>query len=159
LNNAAAAAAHLRANGVARVAIIDVDAHHGNGTQAIFWNDPSVFYASVHVDPAAGWFPHTVGYGDEVGETCTNLNVPVPPGANDDVWLAAVDEMLESIRPFAADALVVSLGVDAATDDPNSPLLVTAEGFAAAGRRLADLGVPTVLVLEGGYVLSTLGEL
>ena len=80
LNNAAVAAAQLRSTpALERVAIVDIDAHHGNGTQAIFWNDPDVFYGSVHVDPAAGWFPHTVGHADEIDDTCTNCNMPVHP--------------------------------------------------------------------------------
>ncbi len=159
LNNAAAAAAHLRANGAARVAIIDIDAHHGNGTQAIFWNDPTVLFASIHVDPARGWFPHTVGWADEVDDSLTNLNVPIEPGSGDDVWLSALDRLIAAVGPFSPDALVVSLGLDAAAEDPNSPLEVTMAGYGGAGRRLADLATPTVLVLEGGYVEATLADL
>ena len=159
LNNAASAAAHFRAGGAGRVAIVDIDAHHGNGTQAIFWNAATVFYGSIHIDPGQGWFPHTVGYADEIDDTATNLNVPVASGSGDDEWLAALDRVLHAVAAFAPDALVVSLGVDAATDDPNSPLNVTVEGFSGAGRRLADLDLPTVHVLEGGYVPSTLGAL
>ena len=158
LNNAAVAAAHLRNGGAGRVAIVDIDAHHGNGTQAIFWNDPSVFYGSVHVDPAAGWFPHTVGHADEVDDTGTNCNMPVHPVADDGDWLNACTTLLATIRHFEPDAVVVSLGVDAAVDDPNSPLLVTDRGFAAIGRMLAGLDRPTVFVHEGGYVLETLAE-
>lgn len=158
LNNAAVAAAHLRDNGFERVAVIDIDAHHGNGTQAIFWDDPTVFYASVHVDPGAGWFPHTVGYADERDASGTNLNVPVAPGTDDAGWLGAVDRLCAAAGSFGAQALVVSLGVDAAVEDPNSPLLVTDAGFAAAGAWLGGLRVPTVLVHEGGYVPETLGR-
>jgi acetoin utilization deacetylase AcuC-like enzyme len=156
LNNAAVAAAQLRAAGCERVAVVDIDAHHGNGTQAIFWNDPAVFYGSVHVDPAAGWFPHTVGHSDEVDDSCTNRNVPLDPGTGDDGWLAACVSLLADVVSFRPDAVVVSLGVDAAADDPNSPLLVTDAGFGAVGQRLADLNRPTVLVQEGGYVLQSL---
>ncbi|HEY7628251.1 MAG TPA: hypothetical protein VH761_14340 [Ilumatobacteraceae bacterium] len=156
LNNAAVAAAQLRAAGVERVAIVDVDAHHGNGTQAIFWNDPAVFYGSVHVDPAAGWFPHTVGHADEVDDTATNCNRPVALGSGDTAWLAACAAVLASVEHFAPHALVVSLGVDAAGDDPNSPLLVTDTGFVAVGALIAALQRPTVFVHEGGYVLATL---
>lgn len=158
LNNAAVAAAQLRAEGAQRVAIVDIDAHHGNGTQAIFWNDPSVFYGSVHVDPAAGWFPHTAGHADEIDETSTNRNIPVEPGSGDTAWLAACAVLLGTLSSFDPDAVVVSLGVDAAADDPNSPLLVSDAGFAAAGRLLAALDRPTVLVHEGGYVLATLAD-
>jgi acetoin utilization deacetylase AcuC-like enzyme len=157
LNNAAVAVGRLRAGGADRVAVVDIDAHHGNGTQAIFWDDPSVLYASVHVDPATGWFPHTVGYADERDAAGTNLNVALAPRAGDGPWLAALDDVCAEVCRFGPDALVVSLGVDAAVEDPNSPLQVTDTGFAAAGRRLADLDRPTVLVQEGGYVLETLG--
>jgi acetoin utilization deacetylase AcuC-like enzyme len=158
LNNAAIAAAQLRNAGTDRVAIIDIDAHHGNGTQAIFWNDATVFYGSVHVDPAAGWFPHTVGHADEIDDTGTNRNVPVDPGTTDDGWLAACASLMTDVSRFRPDAVVVSLGVDAAGDDPNSPLLVTDAGFGAIGRLLAGLDRPTVFVHEGGYVLQTLAR-
>lgn len=158
LNNAAVAAAHLRAAGVERVAIVDIDAHHGNGTQAIFWNDPSVLYGSVHVDPGAGWFPHTVGHADEVDDSGTNFNVPISPGSADTAWLAACAVLLGRLAGFAPEAVVVSLGVDAAADDPNSPLRVSDTGFAAAGRLIAALDRPTVFIHEGGYVLTTLAE-
>ncbi len=152
------AAAQLRANGRERIAVIDIDAHHGNGTQAIFWNDPTVFYGSVHVDPAAGWFPHTAGYADEVDDTGTNRNVPVEPGSDDEAWLAACRSLLADAAQFRPDAVVVSLGVDAAADDPNSPLLITDAGFVTVGDLLAHLDRPTVFVHEGGYVLQTLAQ-
>ena len=162
LNNAAIAAQRLRDGGAQRVAIVDIDAHQGNGTQEIFYTRDDVFYGSVHVDPAAGWFPHLVGYGDETGEGAgagCNRNVVVPPGAGDAEWIAALDRLLVSVRAFDATALVVSLGVDAARDDPESPLEITAVGYGAAGERLGALGRPTVLVQEGGYHLPTLGAL
>jgi acetoin utilization deacetylase AcuC-like enzyme len=158
LNNAAVATARLRRGGVARLAVLDIDAHHGNGTQACFWDDPTVLYSSLHVDPGAGWFPHTVGYADEVDASGTNRNVPLAPGTGDDGWLAALQDLVELADGFAPDAIVVSLGVDAAAEDPNSPLAVTRDGFAAAGRLLHRLGRPTVLVQEGGYVLETLAQ-
>jgi acetoin utilization deacetylase AcuC-like enzyme len=159
LNNSAAAAARLRAAGHAPVAVIDIDAHHGNGTQAIFWEDDDVLTASVHVDPGAGWFPHFLGFGDEQGARDSNRNVVVAPGAGDDPWLAAVAELVGWARERGAAALVVPLGVDAAGDDPESPLAVTAAGFRAAGRALGGLRVPTVVVQEGGYDLDAIGEL
>jgi len=159
LNNAAVAAAQLRANGLERIAIVDIDAHHGNGTQAIFWNDPAVFYGSVHVDPAAGWFPHTVGHADEIDDTSTNRNVPVAPGTTDVEWLEACASLLVDVARFEPDAIVVSLGVDAAAADPNSPLLVTHAGFGAVGRLISGLDRATVIVQEGGYVLGTLAGL
>jgi acetoin utilization deacetylase AcuC-like enzyme len=161
LNNAAVAARALNGHG-RRVAVLDVDAHHGNGTQAIFWQDPHVFYGSVHVDPGAGWFPHVVGFADETGEgpgEGGTLNVPLPPGSGDEQWLDGVLAVAEAAVRFGVDALVVSLGVDAAGHDPESPLQVTEGGYAATGRLLATMGMPTVLVQEGGYHLPTLGGL
>ncbi len=158
VNNSAVAATRLRLGGAAKVAILDIDAHHGNGTQACFWDDPAVLYASLHVDPGAGWFPHTVGYTDEVDATATNCNAPLAPGTGDDGWLSTLDVLCAIIDDFGPDALVVSLGVDAAAEDPNSPLEVTTAGFGAAGRQIGALGHPTVLVHEGGYVLETLAR-
>jgi len=159
LNNTAAAAARLRAGGHERVAVIDVDAHHGNGTQAIFWDDTSVLTGSVHVDPAAGWFPHYLGFEDELGEDDSNRNVTMPPASGDEPWVDAVSGLAGWAREQGAGALVIALGVDAAGGDPESPLDVTADGFRAAGRALGALGLPTVVVQEGGYDLDTLGEL
>ena len=157
LNNAAIAAQYLRAHGKARVAIVDVDAHHGNGAQTIFRERDDVLTASVHVDPGAGWFPHFLGFAEESGPS--NVNVPLPPGSGDSIWLAAVDRLAATVEEHEADALVVALGVDAAGDDPNSPLTVSEDGFRRAGQRLGALGLPTVLVQEGGYVLETIGSL
>ena len=157
LNNAAITAQYLRDHGVRRVALLDIDAHHGNGAQSIFWDRGDVLTASVHVDPAEGWFPHFLGFADEVG--AASLNVPLAPGSSDDVWLAGVDRLVEAARTHASEALVVALGVDAAADDPNSPLAVTPDGYREAGRRLGSLELPTVLVQEGGYVLETIGPL
>jgi acetoin utilization deacetylase AcuC-like enzyme len=160
LNNAAVAAQRLRDRGARRVAIVDVDAHHGNGTQAIFYDRADVFYGSLHVDPGAGWFPHFVGFADEQGRDAgagATYNVPLAPGTGDEGWLAALDGLLARVGAFAPEALVVSLGVDAAGVDPESPLEVSTDGFRGAGERLAALGHPTVLVHEGGYELTRLG--
>ncbi len=162
LNNAAVAAEALLDAGHERVAVVDIDAHHGNGTQALFYGRGDVFYASLHVDPGAGWFPHYVGFADETGRgagTGTNLNLPLAPGTGDDSWLAAVDRIAGAVSAFGATALVVSLGVDAAGDDPESPLLVTLDGYHEAGATLGALGLPTVAVQEGGYHMATLGAL
>jgi acetoin utilization deacetylase AcuC-like enzyme len=162
LNNAAVAVEGLRASGHGRVAVIDIDAHHGNGTQSLFYDRGDVFYGSLHVDPGAGWFPHYVGFADETGRgegAGTNLNVPLAPGTGDDRWLAAVNRIAGAVSIFGATALVVSLGVDAAGDDPESPLLVSADGYHEAGLSIGALGLPTVAVQEGGYHLATLGGL
>ena len=160
LNNAAVAAERLRERGAERVAILDLDAHHGNGAQAIFWERADVVTASLHVDPRAGWFPHFLGAPDERGAGAgegANRNVVLAPGTGDEGWLAGVEELAEAAR--SAEAIVVALGVDAAADDPNAPLLVTEDGYRAAGALLGALGLPTCVVQEGGYRLETLGAL
>ena len=162
LNNAAAAAASLRERTAAPVAVLDIDAHHGNGTQSIFWTDPEVATGSVHVDPGAGWFPHFLGFASERGAGAgagANLNVPLAPGSGDGPWLEAVAGLCEFAREAGAGSLVVALGVDAAGGDPESPLEVSADGYRQAGGLLAGLGVPIVIVQEGGYDLATIGEL
>ena len=162
LNNAAVAAQALRDAGHPKVAVVDVDAHHGNGTEAIFYLRGDVFYGSVHVDPGAGWFPHVAGYVDETGAgegVAATYNVPLTPGSGDAEWLVGVRRLVERVVDFGASALVVSLGVDAAAEDPESPLQVSAEGYHEAGRLLATLGAPAVAVQEGGYHLPSLGPL
>jgi len=162
LNNCAAAAGVLRDALGAPVAIVDVDAHHGNGAQSIFWTDPEVLTASVHVNPGAGWFPHFIGFAGEKGAgpgTGTNRNLPLAPGSADGVWLGAVAEAAGWVRDGAARGLVVALGVDAAGGDPESPLEVTTEGYREAGSILGRLELPTVVVQEGGYDLDRIGEL
>ncbi len=161
LNNAAIAAQALRSSGAERVAVIDIDAHHGNGTQAIFYNRPDVYYGSAHVDPGEGWFPHYAGYADERGTgpgAGANRNIPLAPGTGDDDWLAAVRALCADVRQRGADAVVLSLGVDAAADDPESPLEVSADGYYRAGELIAPLA-PVVAVQEGGYDLPSLGGL
>ena len=152
LNNAASAASAL---GPGRVAVLDIDAHHGNGTQEIFAGSSEVIVGSVHVDPRAGWFPHFLGFQD----TPSAKNVPLPPGSGDEPWLAAVRSLVDWTRESDPKGLVVSLGVDAAAGDPESPLEVTAEGYREAGALLGGLGLPTVIVQEGGYDLGAIGEL
>jgi acetoin utilization deacetylase AcuC-like enzyme len=162
LNNAAVAAQSLRDAGHDLVAVVDVDAHHGNGTASIFYDRPDVFYGSVHVDPGAGWFPHVVGFADETGSGAgagTTLNIPVPPETGDGPWLDAVAGLADAVRRHGATALVVSLGVDAAAQDPESPLRVTEDGYWKAGTLFEALGLPSVMVQEGGYHLESLGGL
>jgi acetoin utilization deacetylase AcuC-like enzyme len=162
LNNAAVAAEALCRAGHARVAVVDIDAHHGNGTASIFYRRADVLYASVHVDPGAGWFPHVVGFAGETGAgegAGWTLNVPLAPESGDGPWLAGVARLAEAVRRHGSTALVVSLGVDAAADDPESPLRVTLQGYGRGGEILHSLGLPTVLVQEGGYHLDSLGPL
>lgn len=161
LNNAAIAAQSLRRAGVERIAVIDIDAHHGNGTQSIFYARGDVYVGNVHVDPATGWFPHYVGFADERGAgggLGANRNLPLAPGAGDAQWLAAIDVLCEDAIAHRAEALVISLGVDAAASDPESPLCVSAEAYRRACKAIAALG-PVVVVQEGGYDLATLGSL
>ena len=155
LNNTAIAAAALLGRVGGPVAVVDIDAHHGNGTQELFRDNRDVLTASVHVDPGAGWFPHFLGFTAE--NDASNLNVPVAPGSGDEPWLAAVREA--AAFATGARALVVALGVDAAAGDPESPLEVTAAAYREAGRILAELDLPTVVVQEGGYDLETIGPL
>jgi acetoin utilization deacetylase AcuC-like enzyme len=162
LNNAAIAAARLREALGGPVALIDLDAHHGNGAQSIFYDRADVICGSVHVDPAAGWFPHFLGFAHEEGEGAgrgANRNLPLAPGSGDDAWVAAVRELAWWTAAFEPRALVIALGVDAAAGDPESPLRVTADGFRAAGHALGALGLPTAIVQEGGYDLATIGGL
>ena len=158
LNNAAIAAVEFRRRGARRVVLLDIDAHHGNGNQAIFYERADVFVGSVHVDPGAGFFPHFVGFSDETGRGAgrgANLNLSLPARAGDDRWIPAVERLVAESRAFGADALVVSLGVDFVADD--GPLRVSRDGLMATGVLLGTLGLPTVLVQEGGSHLPTLG--
>lgn len=162
LNNAAVAAEGLTLDGFSSVAVVDIDAHHGNGTQEIFYERGDVFYGSVHIDPGAGWYPHFVGFADEEGDgggRGANFNEPLPPGTGDAGWLDGLRLVLERASHFGPDAIVVSLGVDAGTTDENSPFEVTQDGFEEAGRLIGGLGLPVVAVQEGGYDLATLGSL
>ena len=155
LNNTAVAAAELVARVGGPVAVVDIDAHHGNGTQEIFLGRGDVLTASVHVDPGAGWFPHFLGFPAENDDA--NLNLPLAPGTGDEGWLPAVREATAFAAP--ARALVVALGVDAAAGDPESPLEVSAAGYREAGQILGELQLPTVVIQEGGYDLTTIGPL
>ena len=112
----------------------------------------------MHVDPGAGWFPHYLGFADELGGGA-NRNLPLAPGTGDEGWLEAVAELAAWVEQSDARALVIALGVDAAAGDPESPLNVSAAGYRAAGRALGALGLPTVIVQEGGYDLETIGAL
>jgi acetoin utilization deacetylase AcuC-like enzyme len=159
LNNTAIAARRL-ASRHARVAVFDVDVHHGNGTQSIFYASRDVFTVSLHADPH-DFYPYFWGHAHERGEGAGegfNLNLPLALGSGDDPWLAAAEVALERICRFAPTALVVALGLDASESDPLQGLRVTTNGFARMAERIAALGLPTVLVQEGGYLGPELGE-
>ena len=141
----------------ARVAIIDFDTHHGDGTQAIFYNRGDVFYGSVHTDPSA-YYPHFAGYADETGTgpgEGANLNLPLPFGADDGAFIAANERLCDALMAFAADVLVLSAGWDAHRDDPLSKLKVSTEAYARIGELYGKLGLPTLVVQEGGYSLES----
>jgi acetoin utilization deacetylase AcuC-like enzyme len=159
LNNVAIAAQWLRDHGAPKVAILDVDVHHGNGTQGIFYERADVLFVSIHADPTS-YYPFYAGHADERGAgvgSGFNLNLPLAHGLGDVDVLAALDRTLQTIRDFAPSHLLISLGLDASEHDPLSALKVTTTGFGAIARRIADLGLPTVLIQEGGYLSDTLG--
>lgn len=160
LNNGALAARRLADRTGEKVAVVDIDAHHGNGTQQIFYESSEVSYGSVHIDPAAGYFPHWAGFSEETGGgegKGANLNITLVPGTGDTGWLAGIQRLVD--YSAGASSVVVSLGVDSFGDDPESPLVVTVEGHHRAGKLIRELGLPTVVVQEGGYDLAHLGEL
>ncbi|SDE81628.1 histone deacetylase family protein [Limimaricola pyoseonensis] len=159
LNNAAIAAGRLR-RAHERVAVLDIDVHHGNGTQAIFYDRADVLTVSVHADPS-NYYPFFVGYDHETGSgegAGFNLNIPLERDSGNAVWLDAIRRGLARIAEFAPGALVVSLGLDAHENDPLRGLAVTTEGFRDAGRLIADAGLPSVLIQEGGYLSPDLTD-
>ncbi len=159
LNNAAIAAQRLQGLCL-RVAILDVDVHHGNGTQGIFYARPDVLTVSLHADPAR-FYPFFWGHADERGTgpgMGSNLNLPLPRGTGDDTYLGTLDRALERIEAFGADAVVVALGLDAYEGDPFQGLAITTPGFARIGAAIAGLGLPTLFVQEGGYLCEELGQ-
>ena len=161
VNNAALAVEALRAAGAKRVATLDIDSHHGNGTQGIFWERGDVLTVSAHGDPSR-YYPWYVGHAGERGAGAgegRNINLPLAIGSGDAAWLEAVDRGARAVREFGADALVVSLGFDASEFEPLNALTVTADGFARAGALIAGLGLPSAIIQEGGYNIDLLGSL
>jgi acetoin utilization deacetylase AcuC-like enzyme len=142
LNNVAIAAQHLRDHGLQRVAVVDVDYHHGNGTQSIFWARGDVFFASLHADPHDD-YPFFTGHASETGigdgQGC-NLNLPLPPGTDGTQYLAALDRALQAVAAFRPQALLVSLGVDTFERDPISAFKLRTDDYPQIGRRLAARG-------------------
>ncbi|WP_416899037.1 MAG: histone deacetylase family protein [Minwuia sp.] len=158
LNNAGIAAARAAAGG-RRVAILDIDVHHGNGTQGIFYRRSDVFFVSVHADPT-NYYPFFSGYAGERGEgpgEGYNLNLPQAHGTGDDGYLEAIAEGLGAVARYGADLLVLSLGLDPQENDPLGVLKVTTEGFRKAGARVAGARLDTLIVQEGGYLCDELG--
>jgi acetoin utilization deacetylase AcuC-like enzyme len=158
VNNTAVAAQRLRSTLNASVAVLDIDVHHGNGTQGIFYERADVCTVSIHADPS-NYFPFFSGYVDERGRgpgEGFNLNLPVPQGSGDEVFLDAVKHALEHIRTYAPAALVIALGLDASEHDPIGALKVTTQGFGRAAEAIGALRVPTAIVQEGGYLCPSL---
>ena len=159
LNNSAIAAQRLLARGL-RPAILDVDVHHGNGTQGIFYGRGDVLTVSIHGDPAR-FYPFFWGHAQERGEGAglgANLNLPLPRGTDDAGFLSALDQALERIRSFGSDVIVVALGLDAHVDDPFREFAVTTPGFTRMAQTITQSGLPLLLVQEGGYVSDALGQ-
>jgi acetoin utilization deacetylase AcuC-like enzyme len=159
LNNAALAAQALRDSGFARVAVLDVDYHHGNGTQSLFYERGDLFTVSIHGDPRTE-YPFYLGHADErgtgAGERC-NLNLPLPRGTGFAGWHEALVQGTEAVRDFGAQALVVALGVDTFEGDPISGFRLRSADYLQVGADLAALGLPTVFTFEGGYAVEEVG--
>jgi acetoin utilization deacetylase AcuC-like enzyme len=158
-NNAAVVAHHIAATTGSKVAVLDVDYHHGNGTQQIFYDRDDVLFVSLHGDPHRA-YPYHTGFADEHGAgrgVGANINVPLPIHTEDDAYLGHLHRVMEAITAFGPAALVVSLGVDTYVGDPISDLALTPEGFGQCGAAVRSLGLPTVVLQEGGYADEALG--
>jgi len=159
LNNLAIAASHM-ATRFPRLAVLDIDVHHGNGTQSIFYERCDVLTISIHADPRA-FYPFFVGYEHETGHGAGdgfNLNVPLPIGTGEGEWLAHIDACLARIMDFGPDAILIALGLDAYEYDPLGAFGVTTSGFGQAARKIGAVDLPVLLVHEGGYMTDALGD-
>jgi acetoin utilization deacetylase AcuC-like enzyme len=159
LNNAAIAAQYLLDSGAARIAILDIDYHHGNGTQSIFYDRADVLFASIHGDPLQE-FPYFLGHADEHGAGAGegyNVNFPLRWQSSAQSWFDALDAALQRIRDYAPDSVIISLGVDTFIDDPISQFRLQTADYLTVGSRIGGLGVPMLFVLEGGYAVADIG--
>jgi acetoin utilization deacetylase AcuC-like enzyme len=153
------AAQALRNAGCARVAVLDVDYHHGNGTQSIFYDRADVQFISIHGDPRTE-YPFYLGHADETGAgegAGFNLNLPLPAGSTVAAWFAALETACQRLAHYQPRALVVSLGLDTFALDPICKFGLQSDDFLRLGQRLAHLRLPTVFILEGGYASAELG--
>ena len=160
LNNAAIAAQHLRSQGLQRIAVMDIDYHHGNGTQAIFDERSDVYTVSIHGDPQTE-YPFFLGHADERGTgpgEGYNLNFPLPKGTAFETWYGSLQKALQVIADFSPQALVVPLGLDTYEGDPISGFKLKSVHYLQVGRALASLRLPTVFTLEGGYAVADFGR-
>jgi acetoin utilization deacetylase AcuC-like enzyme len=159
LNNAAIAAQRAAALGLGPVAVLDVDYHHGNGTQDIFYEHGDIFFASIHADPRTD-YPFYWGHADETGEgegAGSTLNLPLPRGTDWPAYRAALDSALAAITGWGAKLLVLSFGADTFVGDPISSFALQTGDFTAMGRAIAGAGLPVLVVMEGGYAVGDLG--
>ena len=160
LNNAAIAAREAIRRGAGRVAILDIDYHHGNGTQDIFYEDPAVFFASIHADPATD-YPFYWGHADECGAGAgigTTLNLPLPQGTDISCYSPALETALSAITGWNAECLILSFGADTYVGDPISHFALQRGDFARISIKIAALNLPTLIVMEGGYATDDLGK-
>ncbi|MFM7376991.1 MAG: histone deacetylase family protein [Erythrobacter sp.] len=160
LNNAAVAARAAAARGLGPVAVLDVDYHHGNGTQDIFWEDGSVFFASIHADPRTD-FPYFWGHADECGAGAgegSTFNQPLPRGTGWSAYEGALGKALEAIAAFGTKTLIVSYGADTFAEDPITQFAITTDDMRRMGAMIGAAGLPTVTVMEGGYNVAALGR-
>ena len=159
INNAAVVSQAFLDQGASRVALLDVDFHHGNGSQAIFYDRDDVMFLSLHGDPREA-FPHFLGYADETGQgkgEGFNHNYPMMPGTTYVTWAEALSDACSKIANYSPDALVVSLGVDTFEHDPISFFKLTSDDFKRYGAMIAGLNLPTLFVMEGGYAVEEIG--
>jgi acetoin utilization deacetylase AcuC-like enzyme len=159
-NNAAIAAHHVATATGSRIAVLDVDYHHGNGTQQIFYRRDDVQYVSLHGDPARA-YPYLSGFAGETGAgrgAGANLNLPLAAGTDDEHYLEVLASACEAIDSFGPDMVIVSLGVDTFHNDPISDLAITTEGFGRQGELVSQLARPTVVLQEGGYDVDAIGD-
>lgn len=158
-NNSAIAAQQLLEK-FDRVAIVDVDVHHGNGTQRVFYDRNDVLTISIHADPVR-FYPFFWGYAEERGQgegEGYNVNLPLPRGTEDKDYMRVLETAMSRLASFSPQAVVVALGLDAHESDPFRGMRITTQGFGAIGEQMGALGLPTVLVQEGGYLSDELGE-
>jgi len=158
-NNIAIAAERLIEKGAKKIFILDIDFHHGNGTQAIFYDRSDVFFTSLHGDPKEA-FPHFLGHGNERGNGAGegyNMNYPMQPGTSYAEWTKALDDAIEKIKSYNPDALLISLGVDTYEKDPISFFKLKSNDFFEVGNKIASCKLPTLFVMEGGYAIKEIG--
>jgi acetoin utilization deacetylase AcuC-like enzyme len=160
LNNAAIAARRAQTSGLGPVAILDIDYHHGNGTQDIFYDDPEIFFASIHADPTAD-YPFYWGHQDETGDgegIGMNCNIPLARGADYPQYRSALGKALDAISKWGARFLVLSFGADTYAGDPISEFRLQTDDFPRIAQQISTLTLPTLIVMEGGYAVDALGE-